>query len=259
MEEIIDALRSLADDVENNRVEDTDAIDRVLAAKHRVGRPTVEIPLEAIEGYLSHGPKVQEIADMYGVHRTTVHRKMQQNDMYSEMSDTQLDALVLEIHRIHLCGYRMLRYHLQGRGHLVQNGFSRLVVFLSAATNCATTVLDAFLGAVRQYGVPSRVRSDKGRENFEVAYYMVDNCGPNRNSHITGRSVHNQSVRTENSQSPYQLWLRNISAVADPPEVDDLYGASVDGPDLEDLSGVDVPEIQLPRDLTAEELSRLPQ
>ncbi|CAL8377275.1 unnamed protein product [Boreogadus saida] len=62
---------------------------------------------------------------MYGVHRTTIHRKMQQNglsvsDMYSEMSDTQLDALVLEIHRIHLCGYRMLRYHLQGRGHLVQ-------------------------------------------------------------------------------------------------------------------------------------------
>ncbi|CAL8235936.1 unnamed protein product [Boreogadus saida] len=290
MEEIIDALRSLADDVENNRVQDTDAIDRVrvlgdriddlsslarfdasvantnisqviqvLGAKHRVGRPTVEIPLEAIEGYLSHGLKVQEIADMYGVHRTTIHRKMQQNglsvsDMYSEMSDTQLDALVLEIHRIHLCGYRMLRYHLQGRGHLVQihrvrqslkrvdpegteqralanrtlhrrqysvpgpncmwhidgnhklirwrfvihggiDGFSRLVVFLSAATNNrATTVLDAFLGAVRQYGVPSRVRSDKGRENFEVAYYMVDNCGPNRNSHITGRSVHNQRI-----------------------------------------------------------------
>ena len=69
--EIIDTLRSLADDVENNRVEDTDAVDRVrvlgdriddlsslvrfdsvvntkisevlqaLGAKHRVGRPTV--------------------------------------------------------------------------------------------------------------------------------------------------------------------------------------------------------------------------
>ncbi|CAL8384463.1 unnamed protein product [Arctogadus glacialis] len=121
MEEIIDALRSLADDVENNRVQDTDAIDRVrvlgdriddlsslvrfdasvantnisqviqvLGAKHRVGRPTVEIPLEAIEGYLSHGLKVQEIADMYGVHRTTVHRKMQQNGLRSviEYSDT---------------------------------------------------------------------------------------------------------------------------------------------------------------------------
>ena len=78
--EIIDTLRSLADDVENNRVEDTDAVDRVrvlgdriddlsslvrfdasvvytkisqvlqaLGAKHRVGRPTAEIPMEAIE------------------------------------------------------------------------------------------------------------------------------------------------------------------------------------------------------------------
>ena len=43
------------------------------------------------------------------------------------------------------------------------------------------------------------------------------------------------------------------------PKVDNLYGASVDGPDLEDLAGVDVPEIQLPRDLTTEELSRAPQ
>ena len=49
------------------------------------------------------------------------------SDMYSEMSDTQLDALVLEIHRIHLCGYRMLRYHLQGRGHLVQSMFTYLL------------------------------------------------------------------------------------------------------------------------------------
>ena len=40
-----------------------------LGAKRRVGRPTVEIPLEAIEGYLSHGRKVKEITDLYGLHR----------------------------------------------------------------------------------------------------------------------------------------------------------------------------------------------
>lgn len=73
------------------------------------------------------------------------------------------------------------------------DGFSRLVVYLNAATNNnATTVLDAFLGAVSQYGLPSRVRSDKGGENIEVAQFMVQNRGENRNSHITGRSVHNQ-------------------------------------------------------------------
>ncbi|CAL8275495.1 unnamed protein product, partial [Arctogadus glacialis] len=36
MEEIIDTLRSLADDVENNRVEDTDAVDRVRVLGDRI-------------------------------------------------------------------------------------------------------------------------------------------------------------------------------------------------------------------------------
>ena len=36
MEEIIDTLRSLADDVENNRVEDTDAVDRVYALGDKI-------------------------------------------------------------------------------------------------------------------------------------------------------------------------------------------------------------------------------
>lgn len=73
------------------------------------------------------------------------------------------------------------------------DGFSRLIVYLNAATNNnATTVLDAFLRAVSQFGLPSRVRSDKGGENIEVAHVMIQHRGENRNSHITGRSVHNQ-------------------------------------------------------------------
>ncbi len=59
----------------------------------------------------------------------------------------------------------------------------------------ATTVLSLFQNAVQKYNVPSRVRSDLGLENIEVARLMLQERGSNRGSHITGKSVHNQ--RTE--------------------------------------------------------------
>ncbi|KAK6488864.1 hypothetical protein HHUSO_G7815, partial [Huso huso] len=83
------------------------------------------------------------------------------------------------------------------------DGFSRLIVYLSAATNNrATTVLDCFLSAVEQFGLPSRVRSGTCGENIEVAHYMVSRQGENRNSHIPGRSVHNQSLESEGLLNP---------------------------------------------------------
>ena len=77
------------------------------------------------------------------------------------------------------------------------DGFSRLVTFLHLSTNNkASTVLELFLSAVHQYGLPSRIRCDRGRENTKVAEYMLMHPlrGPNRGSVIVGRSVHNQRV-----------------------------------------------------------------
>lgn len=55
--------------------------------------------------------------------------------------------------------------------------------------NRSQTVLDLFLRAVEEYGMPSRVRGDHGTENVKVAAYMEESNGHGRGSYIWGRSV----------------------------------------------------------------------
>ena len=64
-----------------------------------------------------------------------------------------------------------------------------------STSNKASTVLDYFIEATRKYSLPSRVRSDRGAENVDVARHMNAARGSNRSSHLVGSSVHNQ--RTE--------------------------------------------------------------
>ena len=73
------------------------------------------------------------------------------------------------------------------------DGFSRMPVFLKVSNNNkAQTVLNAFLEAIQTYGLPHRVRSDKGGEKVLVAEYMLRMRGVQNKPFIAGRSVHNQ-------------------------------------------------------------------
>ena len=96
----------------------------------------------------------------------------------------------------HIDGYhKLVRWRIIIRGGI--DGYSRLPVFLSASTNnTADTVLQCFLNGVHQYGLPSRVRCDRGGENVMVSQFMLSHPrrGPGRGSCITGRSVHNQRI-----------------------------------------------------------------
>ena len=62
--------------------------------------------------------------------------------------------------------------------------------------NRVSIVFEFFSSAVDHFGLPSRVRSDRGGENADVAAYMLQHplYGPGRRSFITGCSVHNQRI-----------------------------------------------------------------
>ena len=55
-------------------------------------------------------------------------------------------------------------------------------------------VATSFLQACNKYGLPERVRCDRGMENFHVGLLMNILRGPERGSIITGQSVHNQRI-----------------------------------------------------------------
>ncbi|PPR06480.1 hypothetical protein CVT24_002566 [Panaeolus cyanescens] len=94
---------------------------------------------------------------------------------HSAITDAELDDLVINLRHQLITGLR------------------------ASSNNRADTVLDVFLNAINQYGVPSRLRGDHGTENVRVAAWMEHYRGRGRGSYIWGRSVHN--VRIE------RLWV----------------------------------------------------
>ena len=88
------------------------------------------------------------------------------------------------------------------------DGYSRMITYLHCSSNNRSeTVLSLFEEATHRLGLPSRVRCDMGVENRAVSMYMLSHPlrGPNRNSVLVGRSVHNQRIE--------RLWRDVFSGV----------------------------------------------
>ena len=89
--------------------------------------------------------------------------------------------------------HKLIRWRLIT--HVCVDGYSRLIIYAHCCSNNkADTVLDQFVRGVNDYGLPARVRSDYGMENFKVAQFMLEQRGVGRGSIITGSSVHNCRV-----------------------------------------------------------------
>ena len=70
----------------------------------------------------------------------------------------------------HIDGYhKLIKWRIVIHGAI--DGYSRLPVYIVASDNKITTVLSGFQEAVRKYGLPSRVHSDKG---VLVSLFMLE-------------------------------------------------------------------------------------
>lgn len=70
----------------------------------------------------------------------------------------------------HIAGHHsLIRWRFVIHGGI--DGYSQVVVYLACSTNNkASTVYQLFRKATGEFGVPSRVRSDKGGENITVCH-----------------------------------------------------------------------------------------
>uniref|UniRef100_A0A1X7TV74 Integrase catalytic domain-containing protein n=1 Tax=Amphimedon queenslandica TaxID=400682 RepID=A0A1X7TV74_AMPQE len=150
------------------------------------------------------------------------------------------------------------------------DGFSRMIVFLKCSNNNRfNTVYELFLKGVDRFGLPSKVRSDYGGENYLVAMHMIRFRGQGRGSTFTGSTTHNQrierinyslkcfqdgwnhhGIRTARHPSPQQMFvegflrLRSSGLIAMDffDRVDGNYGISDDDPLPEEHGSVTVSE-----------------
>lgn len=75
------------------------------------------------------------------------------------------------------------------------DGHSRLVTFLRVSNNTrAESMLNAFGKGVKEYGLPLKVRMDRGGENVSVTEYMLDHPNRGEGCVIVGHSIHNQRI-----------------------------------------------------------------
>ncbi|KAL0961755.1 hypothetical protein UPYG_G00331290 [Umbra pygmaea] len=126
-EDIMLALTNLSNLIQNLR--DMEALEEVsvtIDLESGRGRPRISISTTNLTHLIELGLPAQSIANLLGVSRATLFRRMNENQLsvralYSTCTDEELDALVTEVkNSMPDAGYRMVRGTLLAQGHRVQ-------------------------------------------------------------------------------------------------------------------------------------------
>ncbi|XP_062312232.1 uncharacterized protein LOC134017000 [Osmerus eperlanus] len=152
------------------------------------GRPVYQIAQEQLQMLLSFNFSAKQIAEILGVSRRTVNRRLRccYSEYVPQPSEENISSGSISLW--HLDGnHKLSKWRIVIHGGI--DGFSRLVVFLKASNNNRSDiVMDLFSEAVAQFGVPSRVRCDYGGKNNAICLFMDVFRGSTRGS------THNQRI-----------------------------------------------------------------
>lgn len=124
-----------------------------------VGRPRYEIPEETLVFFLENRFSVPQIASMLAVSVSTIRRRMSAvglsvRNAYSDISDAELDDLVLGIHQQYpTCGNTQMKGHLVAMGYNIQQ--IRIRESMRRIDPAGTALRRLYVVNRRQYSVPS--------------------------------------------------------------------------------------------------------
>ena len=174
-----------------------------------------------------------DIAIVLNISRSTLYRRLKSSDLqlrtgYTHLSDNELDKIIIEIKTDHpndgevlIAAHHVPRSQLRASIHrtdphvqdrlkhnhklirwrfVIHAGidvYSRLIIFINCATNNqASTMLLAFEKGISDYGIPRRIRSDRGGENVDVWRFMLASNSSDSTVApvIVGSSTHNERI-----------------------------------------------------------------
>ena len=160
-------------------------IQQILHFNSNMGEKSVEGALKARGGVVQRS-RILDL--MYDVDPSGIQARLR-NVLHRRSYHVQSPNALWHVDSHH----KLIRWKIVIHGAI--DGYSRVVPYLKVAgNNRSDTALSGFLLGVDRYGLPSRVRCDKGGENVLIAEYMVTHRGTGRGSVITGKCVHNQRV-----------------------------------------------------------------